>query len=179
MTSIERTLLDLCAVVPELRAAAAIDDALRRELTTVKDLDRLVGEVARRGRRGCGILRRLVREREGLPAAPHSPLETKFFQLIRKSGLPMPKPQHVVREGNSFVARLDFAYPEIKLGIECHSRRWHSGKQERERDLERLDRLSTLGWTIEFVTDENMNDFPQPTLDRIWKLYREARSELF
>ncbi len=171
VTSIERTLLDLCAVLPELTAAMAIDDALRRRLTSIKLLDTLVGEVAKRGRRGCGILRRLIREREGLPATPHSPLETRFFQLVRRSSLPMPVCQHVIRNGSRFVARVDFAFPEAKLAVECQSKSWHSSKDAREADLARLAKLSDLGWTVEFVTDEEMRNYATSLINRLWQLY--------
>lgn len=167
-TSIERTLLDLGAVLQPLRVAFAVDDALHRGLTSVGSLYTCVADVCGRGVRGCGVLRKIIGERVDISAAPESPLETIAFKMFRESHLPMPVPQfRVTDQTGRFIARVDFAYPESRLAIECHSRKWHQGKAAWDSDAKRLSELSTIGWRVIFVTFADMTRYRQQTVDKI------------
>ena len=48
---------------------------------------------------------------------------------------------------NRFVARLDLAYPEHKLGVEYDGDH-HRTRTEFRNDLRRLNDLRTCGWTV-------------------------------
>ena len=50
------------------------------------------------------------------------------------------------------MAIVDFAYPDIKLAIEAEGYRWHSSRARWERDLERRNELTALGWRVIHVT---------------------------
>jgi len=160
-------LLDLGAVWPRVRVAAALDDALRRKLTSVRAVDACLGQVAKRGRRGVRDLRELLRERWTLPATPHSPLETRLFELIAASSLPRPQLQHTIFENGSFVARVDFCFPEERLILEADSWKHHSGRSDWSHDIDRRNKLVTHGWRILQVTWEDVTQFPDRTLERI------------
>jgi hypothetical protein len=171
VTTIERTLLDLAGQLPRRRAAIALDNALRRGLTTIGSLDHCLWLTARRGRNGCGVLRDLVKERWSLVEAPTSPLETVVFELLIGSGLPTPVLQHEIRDSEgAFVARVDFAYPESKLIIEGHSKQWHWGVEAGSRDLARHNALTALGWTILYVTWEDATQRRESTIARVTQL---------
>ena len=45
------------------------------------------------------------------------------------------------------MARLDLAYPQLKLGIEYEGA-YHRDKDVFQRDLRRMNRLRSLGWTV-------------------------------
>ena len=109
-------------------------------------------DVGAQGRRGAGILEALVGGRSGVETN-HSVLEVKVWRFLRSLDITAPRRQHVVKEDGRFVARVDFAYPEVKLAIEAHSYRWHSGRIQWERDVTRDHELRRLGWTICYVTD--------------------------
>lgn len=72
-----------------------------------------------------------------------SPIEDLVFNSLKEFGL-IPKTQYEV-----FPFFLDFAFPEIKLGIEADGKKWHSGKENEERDRYRDEKLKSLGWIIE------------------------------
>jgi very-short-patch-repair endonuclease len=56
--------------------------------------------------------------------------------------------QYVVRTpGGLFVARLDLAYPQHKLGIEYEGDH-HRGRAVYRNDLRRINSLRTCGWTV-------------------------------
>jgi len=143
-TGIQRTLLDLCAVVSKRRAAHVMDDALRSGLTTLEKLRELLTTP----RAGTRSLRELLDARDDRDVSVESPLETALLGLFRKHGIPLPVPQHCVMEGGDVIARLDFAYPELRLGIEADGFRWHGGVERWRRDLRRENRLKLLGWTV-------------------------------
>ena len=96
-------------------------------MSTLGSYDFCLFLVARRGRNGCGILRKLLHERWDLSRVPESPLET-IIQLV-SSGLPLPMPQLEIldREGR-FVARPDFVWPKAKLVVEGAAPNLNVGK---------------------------------------------------
>ncbi|MGH2756233.1 MAG: endonuclease domain-containing protein [Actinomycetota bacterium] len=143
VTSPTRTILDLAAVIDEAALEIALDSALRRGLTSLSYLQRKHEERSARGRRGTGVVSRLLRERTPCERAPESPLETKFVRLLREARLPAPHAGHEVGP-----YRLDFAYPSIKLGIELDGYAFHSSKAAWQRDHKRHNELVALGWTL-------------------------------
>ena len=152
-TSVERTLLDLCGFFGDRAGAIALDDALRRGLVTLGSLDHCLFLTARRGRRGCGRLRRLVQERVGLHELPNTPLETLVFEFLRRFELPLPEIQYEIRDGSGrFVARPDFVYSKEKLILEAHSKQWHWGLRAEREDLIRHERIVQLGFRVIYLT---------------------------
>ncbi|HYI46782.1 MAG TPA: hypothetical protein VE174_15095 [Actinomycetota bacterium] len=175
VTSVERSLLDLGAVFSETRVAMALDDGLRRGLTTLGDLDRCLYLTARRGRRGCAVLRRLVHRRLSVRNTPHSPLETLIFELLSNSSLPLPEMQHELTDQDGhFIARPDFVFPEWKLVIEGHSRKWHWGDHASSRDAARHNEITAAGFRVLYVTWADVMDSPAATLRKIELALREA-----
>jgi hypothetical protein len=152
VTSIERTLLDLAGRLPAPRNVIALDHALHRGLTTLGALDHCLQITARRGRNGCGVLRRLMKERAGLEVFPNSPLETLILQMIVRSHLPMPELQMEIYDSSGLIGRPDFVYPEEKVIIEGHSKLWHTGTYIEKRDLEKHERYVRAGFRPLYVT---------------------------
>lgn len=150
VTTPARTLIDLAAVVPEDILEEGLDDALRRGLTSFGRLERRLCALGRRGRPGVATIRALLARRGG--ATPESPLETRFLRRLRTAGLPLPVPQYEIRHGGRFVARSDFAYPDLKLAIEVDSYEHHASRARFERDRKRLNALTELGWRVVHVT---------------------------
>jgi hypothetical protein len=125
VTSPTRTLLDLSAVVPFQRLEVALDDALRRGLTSIARLGLEIGERAP-GRAGVRTLRKTLESYRHAPL--ESPLERRFLKLLRAAGVPEPEVQHEIHAHGRLIARVDFAYPDLRLGIEVDGYRWHSGR---------------------------------------------------
>lgn len=82
--------------------------------------------------------------------------------------------QFVVEEDGHFIARLDFAYPDMKVAIECQSYEWHSGRQNWEKDIDRHNRLQSLGWIIVYVTWEDLQHRPNIVAERVRIALRRA-----
>jgi hypothetical protein len=161
-----RTVIDLGAVVGEADVLRALDDAVRRKLTSVAAIEEALERWGNR-RRGSGVVRRAARRRQ-VGAVPESTLETEFEQLVHRSGLPTPSRQWVVRDyQGEFVARLDFAYPAARLAIEIQSVRFHAGPDEWRAWIERENALVALNWRVLQATARDIRARPDHLVDRI------------
>ena len=159
VTNVERTLLDLSALVPSGVLGRALDESLIRRLTTPARLCRALDLHGGQGRPGTATFRRLLDLRFPAEEGTESHLELRLLRLIRRSRLPLPTPQFEVSARGRFVARLDFAYPELKLGIETHGYRWHGGYERWRADVRRENRLKRMGWVIlVFTWDDVVGD---------------------
>jgi len=83
-TTVHRTLIDLGAVADAGVVEAAMESALRRGMTSIERLERRLREIGGRGRRGVGVLRKVLERREpGVPSTD-SGLETSSFNCFGK-----------------------------------------------------------------------------------------------
>lgn len=162
-----RTLLDLGAVVPASRVEDALDDALRRGLVSLDALHRMVEEERGKGRRGVGVLRKLLELRPAAAAPTESVLEGRALRLILGAGLPRPVTQHEVRDGARLVARVDLAYPDALVAVEVDGYSWHSGRSDWQRDMARGNALAALGWTVLHITAEDIRERPEDAVATI------------
>jgi hypothetical protein len=123
-------------------AVAAVDALLRQTRTQVDE----VLELAARhpGCRGC---RRALEVLALADPRAESPRESQLRVLLVQSGSPAPELQVEVRDGPQFVARLDLAWPELKVGIEYDGAH-HREQGQHSRDLRRHNDLRALGWVV-------------------------------
>jgi hypothetical protein len=155
VTAVARTLVDCASVWTPAILEEAIDDALRRGLVSLPLLRWRASEIARPGRRGSGTLRKLIAARSG-KAVPESVLERRVLRLIEHAGLPAPERQFQIREGGRVLARVDLAYPAVRLAIEADGYRYHSGRLRWQKDLTRRNALTSRGWRVINVTAEDL-----------------------
>ena len=69
-------------------------------------------------------------------------------QLFRRHGLPTPVFQYVIRHDGRFIARVDAAYPELRIAIEYDSYEHHTGKDAIVRDNDRRNVLRNIEWDL-------------------------------
>jgi hypothetical protein len=105
------------------------------------------------------MLRRLVAARATV-GVTESPLETATLKLIRDAGLPIPMLQYAVRDGDRFVARLDFAYPKERVVIEADGFRYHDDRRGFDKERARGNDLEAMGWRVLRVTSQHLETEP-------------------
>ncbi len=145
VTTVPRTLFDLARVCGDGTLDLAIDNALRRSLTTVADLVATRDRLARSGRPGSARFRSVLGGR--VPGVTESDAERRLLQLLERHGLPRPVVQHEIRDASGrLVARVDFAYPDLKIAIEYDSYAHHMGTEAHDRDAARRNDVLAAGW---------------------------------
>ncbi|MGY1808066.1 DUF559 domain-containing protein [Blastococcus sp. SYSU D00669] len=149
VTTPVRTALDLARRRPLDDAVVDLDRFLRSGLLDLTDVRDAAGVLPGPG---CRLVRRAVELADGLAGSPQ---ETRLRLLMHRSPLPRPVAQHVVRDAGGFVARVDFAWPEARVAVEYEGR-WHG--QNVASDRRRLNGLTAAGWTVLFVTAEDLAD---------------------
>jgi very-short-patch-repair endonuclease len=165
VTTVPRTLFDLGSVADTATVEAAVTDALQRQRTTLARLRSCLEEAGGKGRPGASVLRSIL---EALGEQPiESVLELKLLRLLRRHGLPEPVCQFGIRKGSAVVARIDLAYPELRLAIEADGSRFHSGPDAWRRDLARRNILTSLGWHVIHVTWPDLNERPRRVVEEV------------
>ena len=153
ITTGARTLVDLSAVLSDQTLEKAIDDALRRNVTTVRELHACFEELAGRGRRRIAHLRPLLEAR--LPGY-HPGANDGELQVVRwlaEAGLPKPVQQVWVVAGGSRYC-LDFAYPWWKITWEWDGWEDHGLRRAFSYDRGRRNDLELAGWlTLQFTPE--------------------------
>lgn len=146
-----RTALDLARIQPLEDAVIALDQFVRIRRMNLADLRvaaaRLTGP-------GCRAVRAAVAGADGLA---QSPQETLLRLRLYASRLPRPVAQYEVRDTGGFVARVDFAWPQARVAVE-YDGWWHGERQNVPKDRRRLNRLTAAGWTVIFVTADDLLD---------------------
>jgi very-short-patch-repair endonuclease len=148
LTDPVRTIIDLGLVLPIWSVGAALGRGLSTGLLTIGQAKDLREALGRRGRNGTGIAGELIERRLLTGGGDQSELETRFDRIVRRYDLPPAILQHEVWQAGRFVARIDAAYPDLKLAIEVDGYEHHSSPEAFQRDRTRQNRLVALGWTV-------------------------------
>ena len=145
LTSPARTLMDLASVLRRSPVDRALEDALRRSIVTVDQLQQCLDDRGPRGVKGWGMFNELVQSSKGRKPSG-SWKEKNFFNGLKRRGLPIPESQYVINNADGkFIARPDYAYPDIKLAIEIEGN-GHLTVNQQDKDDERQNRLIIEGW---------------------------------
>lgn len=113
VTTVLRTLCDICDRLTPVEALVSLDMALHIRRTTSSALMAHADFAA--GRPGAKRLRQLAM----LCAPAESPMETRLRWLLLQGGLPKPEVQVDLRnDGGQFIGRADLCYPAARLVIE-------------------------------------------------------------
>ena len=137
-----RAAADLLRRLPLPEAVVVADAVQHARLCTVGELqDELVHHAGLRG------VRRAHRALELSDARAESPPESRLRLLLVLAGL-RPVPQYEVHHQGRFVARVDLAFPELRIAIEYDGREVHERMDVFARDRQRQNDLVRAGWTV-------------------------------
>ncbi|WP_124818888.1 hypothetical protein [Micromonospora ureilytica] len=99
----------------------------------------------------------MVRVAELADAAAESIPESRLRVRIVLAGVPTPVTQFVVERNGMFVARLDLAWPHLKVAVE-YDGLWHDDPEQFHRDRRRLNRLLGEDWIVLHVTAKRFRE---------------------
>lgn len=175
-TKAPRTLVDLAAVVSEETLENCLEDALRMKRCSLAQIHEAIEMLGGRGKKGVATLRRLLELRSDERPA-ESPLEVRVLRLIRSAGLPAPQRQYSIETKTKRTRRLDLAYPDLRLAIECEGYEHHSDRVAWSKDLARRNELMELGWRPIHVTTHDLDEDPQRFLSLVRAHFTTYRIE--
>jgi hypothetical protein len=165
-TSPVRTVVDLGASAKWL-VEKALERGIRQRLLTLVDVAEFVGRVARRGRRGVGVIRPLVEERLHWDGLTESELED-LFRRVWGSRSPQLVPQYVIEDPRwGFVCRADFAFPAHRIRIELDSEAFHMDRPTFRKDRRVQNRTELLGWRTLRYTWWDLASRPEAVIDEV------------
>lgn len=174
LTDPVRTIVDLGLVVPTVLVAAALRRGISGRLVTLKDARHIRELLGRQGRNGTGILGEVIDVHVLDGEKSESELESRLLDLRRRFDLPMLTVQHEVWACGRCIARVDAAYPALKLAIEVDGFEFHSTPEAFQRDRTRQNELVALGWTVLRFTWKDITQHPE----RVATTIRQAIARL-
>ncbi len=149
-----RSCWDAATLTSPQTALATVDGLLRRSLVTQRQLlDYLASKAGTWGvTRARGIFELADRRSE-------SPGESWTRWMLHAASLPLAVPQHeVFDEAARLVARVDFAWPTMKIALE-YDGSYHADPLQQAADRHRDAALARLGWTVVHMTSSDLHDF--------------------
>ena len=148
-TSLARTLADLGTTESKEKVWRALISARRIHRVNPLWLRQTAIRLHRPGQSGTGVLLELLHRWSAEGTLPDSWFEEVLRCMIHHPDIPALVPQYVVTDdAGGFVARLDFAIPAARLGIEGHSRQFHVGPILEAADEDRDLRVTACGWEV-------------------------------
>jgi very-short-patch-repair endonuclease len=153
VTTPARTIVDLAGRpnITPARLDAIIVAAHRDRKALVSQVAVVALELRRPGRPGLRKLDHVFERRAPGAPVPASELEVRLEAVIGLAELtgrvvrqyPLPGPT---------IGFVDFAFPDAMLIVEADGRRWHSQEEDMERDRDRDNGATVLGWqTMRFM----------------------------
>lgn len=165
ITTAARTLCDLTSCCGLGTVARALDDALRRRITTIRRVEHVFLDLANQGRRRSTFMRALLEERIPGFDPGESPQEEKLVRWLKGAGLPRPTQQHPVRVGRR-TYRLDLAYPDAMIAIEYDGWDAHRTRTSFDADRRRDIELEDADWRVLHFTAKSTRTFVVDTVRR-------------
>ena len=175
--TITRTLVDLAATASVVTLERVFECGLRRGETSYVEVEKLVDRLARPGKSGIRRSRELLATvlRDGRRNG--SEAETRFFQLLRDAGLPLPTRQRLVCRDDGSFAYCDYAYDGIDAVIEILGHEWHSSKRSLRADAERNNDINLLGKTLIELTWHHLTKDQAYVVNTVRRLLRDTHVE--
>lgn len=177
VTPVARTLRDLAGdrrVAPHL-FARTLRDAFREGLVTP---DEVLEEAEPRGPGRRRLREGVEAELRVVGQATDSRLERAWGDVLLEAGITGFVTQHEV-VGDDRTARIDIAWPELRLAIEVDGARFHADALAAAADHDRACWLEARGWTVIRVTAADLrSDRRHLALAEIRAVLADARATL-
>jgi hypothetical protein len=166
-TNAARTLNDLAAVLKPGHMALVLDESLAARIAAFEEVKAVFGEVARRGRTGTALMRKLIEQRDGTELISATRLERVGKRVFDDGGLPKPVFQYPAPWKPE--RKIDFAWPDYCVGCECDSRRWHTRIKDFQNDRDRDNFALEHNWRIYRFTWNDFTKRPHLVVEQLRK----------
>lgn len=155
ITTPARTLLDLAVKASERALARAVREAVRLELTNLKELGDILGR--HRGRRGSRRLASVIASYAGLPLErARSGAEIRALEILRSAGHELPNLNHRIAGEEA-----DLSWPAQRLIVEIDGGPFHLDEGE---DARKQALWEVAGWRVRRIEANDVYESPRRLL---------------
>ena len=95
-----------------------------------------------------------------------------WYGVWGPAGMPEPVVQHEVFDGGRRIARIDLAYPELRIAIEYEGDGHRTDKEQWRRDIQRQRDLEDRGWIVIRLTQRDLHEGRESLITRIRRAIR-------
>jgi hypothetical protein len=167
VTSAHRTVRDMVTVLDDDHGNQFFDEGLRKGLISMDSCQRYVEREQGSGRRGVGVLRRLVEERSPEYQPSASEFQALVGRLLSGAGIPFIEEYNVYDAEGRLVGRADFKLLDCPVVVEAEGQTNHSSKIDYERDLKRRNAFTAAGLAMVHVTWDMARSHAEAFLDEV------------
>ncbi|HEV8064507.1 MAG TPA: type IV toxin-antitoxin system AbiEi family antitoxin domain-containing protein [Acidimicrobiales bacterium] len=168
-----RTLVDLAAAGADDKSLIGyVDHCVARRLFKASEVGRYLDKCRRMpGKRRLRLLlAHLFRS--------DSALEARAARLLTKAGLPRPVMGYELWANGRFIAKLDMAWPDLKVADETDGYAYHSGWGRFVSDRRRHNAIVAAGWTLTLTTWDEVENDPHGYVERRRAALERAKARL-
>jgi hypothetical protein len=127
-------------------------------------------------RPGLTTLRKLMAERDG---SLDSAFEVLVKRALWRSSLPTPVHNHPIFENGRFIAKVDFAWPDVKLVLQAHGLAHHLKSSRYRRDQQQESELGACGWQAIKITWHELRRDGNTFVDRLQRAHALCSQRLW
>jgi very-short-patch-repair endonuclease len=157
---------DIAALGDTNGAARALDRGWARHILNHSTSQRMLDELAERGRKGITLMRELLAERGPDYRPNDTNLEDRFHDLCKVVGLVLERQRNLLDMGE-WLGRVDFVSEKLMLVIEVDSAIYHDAIIDQKTDEARRAALVAAGYRVHSFTDTEIFHDRQGTLRRL------------
>jgi very-short-patch-repair endonuclease len=172
VTSVERTLADVCRTAKRTFAVEIVERAIRGKHTNLR---RLIRSLEAPDTKPCRTLGWVLENRFAY-GVTDSEAENLYIRLARKHDLHRGMVHHyVVQRNGQHLGELDFAYTAELLNVEIDGDESHADPVAAQRDKRRDALLGEMGWTVLRFTYWQLVREPDWVADRVRAVLERCR----
>ncbi len=168
-----RLLFDLAL---DLDLESAIEQVLDRNWCTMPTLLDTGRRLFHPARPGSTRFARVINSRSEWLRPADSHLEVQLFDALRSAGVTGLTRQHPIPLPGGWTIHADIAVPSLKWAIPVDHIEWHGGRVDAQRDKQNDRQARSLGWVVDRVTDEDIDDRLAATTAELLAVWRRLRS---
>jgi very-short-patch-repair endonuclease len=157
---------DIAALGDTFGAERALDRGWGRHVLNYQSSDRMLQELAGRGRKGITLMRELLEIRGPNYRPNDTGLEDRLDELAKSVGLKLERQRNLCDMGE-WLGRVDFLDERQMVVIEVDSAEYHDALIDRARDAVRRAALEAAGYRVHSFTDHELFYARAKTLDRL------------
>ncbi len=142
---------------------------------SLQTLWRLTRRLRSKGRPGLGRVNRVMARRADWQKPAGSGLELRVLRALEDRGIVLARQFAIALPGGQII-HPDGADPSIKWALEVDHASWHAGRQEAQQDKVRDRGLRRLGWQVDRVTDYELDDNFDATINELADIHRQRKA---